>query len=625
MRTTLTGLALALALAVLPLRAAAQPAPGGADAEIESLRQDERYAFCARPRRPLGLRQRGLCSLASQVPRCEALQAACGEAPPKPESTRSRLTDVLAAVGKILLWLLVLGVAAAVAFPLVRALLRARRDRRIAQAEVTPGASSVLARATDVEPDALGDAESTLREGDELARRGEHTRALGLYLAASLVALDRRGALRIARHRTNGEYVRACSEEPSRGALREIVREVDRVEFGKALPDLEGVARVRARAAAVVRGAVAIGALLVLAGCGLGSTKGPLVDDPAGSQLPMELLRHAGYDVDHLATSLAALPVPSAVARSPIVVLDVERVALEGEAESHLLRWVEGGGVLVLLGPAGQWPRALHARALSTAETAYDVYSDVGVTHDARAAFGRALSWPAADAFAFTSGSHTVVGAHLDLGKGAVVGLTNGELATNLGVSVPGNADALLALLHVAARDQVRRDEERSLLGAPPAFVVRFAKGEDGIAPPTNPFTALARSGLGKGAWHALAASLLLFLAYGIRHARARPTPEPTRRAFAEHVEATGAFYGRARAWPHALAAYGQFAALRLRDRLPRGADPAAFLASRGGVSVDEATRVWQRATSAKTDDATVGDEAETIRALRSLLARALR
>jgi ABC-type glutathione transport system ATPase component len=47
-------------------------------------------------------------------------------------------------------------------------------------------------------------------------------------------------------------------------------------------------------------------------------------------------------------------------------------------------------------------------------------------------------------------------------------------------------------------------------------------------------------------------------LRIGIRHARARPTVPAARRAFAEHVEATGAFYGRARALGHALAAYGR-------------------------------------------------------------------
>ena len=116
----------------------------------------------------------------------------------------------------------------------------------------------------------------------------------------------------------------------------------------------------------------------------------------------------------------------------------------------------------------------------------------------------------------------------------------------------------------------------------------------------------------------------VLFLAFGIRQARARPVTPPARRAFAEHVEATGAFYGRARALGHALASYGRFAEMRLRDRMPRGTDPAQFLATRAKVPLEDATRVWKRATEARAEDPVRGDELTTIRDLGAMLARAL-
>jgi hypothetical protein len=96
------------------------------------------------------------------------------------------------------------------------------------------------------------------------------------------------------------------------------------------------------------------------------------------------------------------------------------------------------------------------------------------------------------------------------------------------------------------------------------------------------------------------------------------------RRAFAEHVEATGAFYRRTRAASLALAAYGRFAEMRLRERLPRGVDPATFLASRADLPRDDAARVWARATEAKAGDEPRGDELATVRELRAMLAKAL-
>src|SRR6185437_2696636 len=107
--------------------------------------------------------------------------------------------------------------------------------------------SEPLVRATTAVPDTpaieVTDDEKLLALADDHARAGRLEQALQVYLAASLRALDRRGAVRWTRDRTNGEYARACTEEPSRGPLREIVREVDRVQFGRVPPAPEVVTR----------------------------------------------------------------------------------------------------------------------------------------------------------------------------------------------------------------------------------------------------------------------------------------------------------------------------------------------------------------------------------------------
>ena len=616
-------LVVALVVGLLAARAEAQPArPAGSGTQVDTIRKEPRFAFCSKPKRPMFVRQRELCSLAEDTSDCEGFAKACGDPlADREKDSKSSIPGFLATLARGLVWLLVLVVVLAIAYPLVRALVRARRDRQLADRPPEPNVALAVTKKTAPEPERITDAEAALREADEHARRGDLARALGLYLAASLAALDRRGAIRLARHRTNGEYVRSCSDTAARAPLREIVREVDRVEFGNLAPTGEGVARVASRASALVRPLLlALLVLVLVVGCG---GRGPgAVDDPAGDELPMEVLRRSGYAVSYLPTSLAALPMPAEGATAPIVVVDVTNVPLEEEASAHLIRWVEGGGVLVLAGPPALWPAELHVTADRADTRSLRVLADHAGARQARVATMHALQWSGSDALAKLGDS--VYAARKDVGQGAIVGLAGDDLFTNIGAASPANAEALVAIVDVAARDRSRADAMRGAPSGAQVYEIHVARGHDGVPPPSNPFSALVQAGLGKGAWHALAAAVVLFLAFGIRHASARPAVPPARRAFAEHVEATGAFYGRARALAHALAAYGKFAELRLRERVPRGGDPVAFLAARAQVPHAEAARVWKRATEASAADDTRGDELATIRDLRALLVKAL-
>jgi hypothetical protein len=620
---------------------------------LADARREGHYTFCQSPKVPLSQRDQELCPLARGAEGCEGLVAACRgdldaktktsntseDASTKPRDPSSHtVPGALGALAQGLVWLLMVAVVVAVAIPLVRALLRSRRDKALADAPKAPNVA--VAAVVDPPPlaETISDAEAALRDADEHARRGELTRAVGLYLAASLAALDRRGAIRLARSRTNGEYIRACAEDDSRAALREIVREVDRVEFGHLAPTTEGVALIASRATRVVRsgggpGARGVSSLATMAlsllvalavlGCGgsparSGHPNG--IDDPSGDELPLDLLRRAGYDASYLTTSLAALPVPGVADTAPIIVVDVTRVALEEESSAHLLRWVEAGGVLVLLGPPSFWPAELGVTPEFASSDHVDVVTGDILAPGARVGNPHALSWPNSDTVAWTNKS--VYAAHSSHGKGAVVGVAGHELATNMGVVKPENAAAFAALLDVAVEDRRTTTTEREVTPTP--VEIRFARRTDGIAPPSNPFSALVQAGLGRGSWHALAAAVVLFLAFGVRQARARPVAPQPRRAFAEHVEATGAFYGRARALGHALASYGRFAEMRVRERIPRGADPVQFLSARAKVPVEDAARVWKRATEASAEDPPRGDELTTIRDLGAMLAKAL-
>ncbi|AKV04708.1 hypothetical protein AKJ09_11371 [Labilithrix luteola] len=573
------------------------------------------YRFCSAPTTPLGEDQKALCPLAKDLEGCEALVRACEEPPVVEDNDKYRaLLDALASLAKALAWVLVVAIVIVVAIPVVRGLLQAKRDKVVR--DVNARARNVATPAEEpARVEGVSDAEEALREADARARSGDLGKALSLYLAASLSALDRSGRLRLARHRTNGEYVRSLEDPASRTALAEIVREVDKVEFGKLAPNQDDVARIASRATSLVRGVVLTALVLVLAGCGQ-LTKRPNDSDPADDSLPMDVLKRTGYDVGYLTTSLATLPIEEKASPSivpSILIVDTERVPLEDETEAHLMRWVEAGGELVLFGSPLSWPKELGAAPKTMTEdgTHEIVVHAAGGDVRARVAHRESFAWEKADTFARLGDAPYA--ATLEVGRGLVLGVAGSDLFSNVSAARPDNAAALVAML-----DEVADASEEV---HPKVYV---ARRQDGVSPPSNPFSALAQAGLTRGAFHALAASLVLFLAVGIRRARPRPARPAQRRTFREHVEATGAFYGRARAQTHALAAYGRFVETRLRERIPQGTDPVAFLAQRAGVSRAEAARVYERAVAAKTTDSPLGDELETVERLRALFVKAM-
>lgn len=615
------------ALAARPVSAA----PADAAQAARELRADPKYAFCTDPERPLGPRQRALCPMAAELEACEGFRAAC-DGPITPPSARSAwLDELLGSLGGVaqgLVWVLVALVALAILVPIARYLLRARRERgREGGAAPAP---RVEVTTPVAEEDAALPPNALLARADARRAEGDHPRALALYLSASLAALAERGAVRLGRDRTNGEYVRACREEAARLPLREIVREVDGVEYGGRAATAEASERARARALAIVRAGIVAGAAL-LAGCGgLGGDR--KVRDPAGKELATEILRRQGFEVGPLERSLATLPLPAAGDMAPVVIVDVEDTVLEDDAREHLTRWVEAGGVLVLMGLPEEWPKSLaatHATPASrdvawlvpTADEDDDGAPVYAPGPRARLARPAALAWPAAVPLA-VAGEATYAATRLS-GRGRVIGVASSELLTNASLARPENAVVLEEMMNDATAPYA------PALGDEPVLsrrAVRIARREDGVPPPANPFAALSRAGLGLGLWHAIAAALVLFAAYGVRQARPRPEPPAARRAFLEHVRAVGAFYGRARADRVALAAYARLVEERLRAAGTRGGlAPEELLAERAGVSTQEAREVLAHAAEAMSDpSASRPRDRATLHALVRLATRGL-
>jgi hypothetical protein len=640
-------------------RATLDPARAQADADAVLVEND---AFCKDPSRPLSPRARSLCDLAPEVPRCDGFAKACAEAAPDRQRATSKeekenkadassWRSSLAAFARLAVWVMLALVVAAIFVPVVQAVLRRRRDKQLADTEPARVIGTGPAPPPPEPILTTDDPERLLARASELARRGELDAALYTYLRASLSALDARGAVRVARHRTNGEYVRSCKEVGSRDALREIVLEVDRAQFGAKPVTPERVASVGQRAFAVVRAAPAalVLALVVflggLPGCD-GGHRAKGARDPAGTEVMAGILGKQGVEVSGLGGSLLSLPLPDpgaesgeesspspsggALARGPAVVVNASSTELDAEVEAHLIAWVEAGGFLILTGPASSWPHRLGA-ATDHAATSKEIvvttklktlHYDADDEDDDEKRFERvdkgfitrpaAFKWSdppeQATTIARTADDH-IFAALLPMKRGSILVLASDELFSNASLARKDNPGALVAILAHVDRKQIK-----------------IAMPEDGIAPVTNPMAGLHRAGLGLATWHAIAAAIVLFLAVGIRLVRPKPTSPPPRRAFAEHVEATGALYANTHQAAHALAAFARYARERVRARLPRGVtDPAAFLAQRSGKPPEECSRIWERSMSATTDASPRGDELLVLRDLSALYAAATR
>ncbi len=662
---------LALASTSAPALAALDPARAQADADAVLLEND---AFCKSPSRPLSARARSLCDLAPEVPRCEGFAKACAEAPEhhklSPEEERQRTLErekqgkksesgdwrlALAAFARVAIWVLLALVVVAILFPIVQAILRRRRDKQLADTVPAPVVGTGPAPPPPEPLLVVDDPERLLARANELAQRGELDAALYTYLRASLSALDARGAVRVARHRTNGEYVRSCKEPASKVALREIVLEVDRAQFGAKPVTVDRVASVGQRAFAVVRAipAAMVLALVVLVsgvtGCGGGGERAKGARDPAGTEVMAGLLKKQGVELSGLGGSLLSLPLPDSdtdTAEIPAVIVNGSSTELDGEVEAHLIAWVEAGGFLILTGNASSWPHRLGA-GNDYASTSKEVIvttklrqlrydaddeneDDDGEweTHGTRAKTENAKKFERLDkgfvthpaAFKWTdppeqattiarTGDDHIFAALLPMKKGAILALASDELFANASLARKDNPGVLVAILAHVDRKHIK-----------------MAMPEDGIAPVTNPMAGMHRAGLGLATWHAIAAALVLFLAIGIRLVRPKPTSPPPRRAFAEHVEATGALYANTNQAPHALAAFARYARERVRAKLPRGVtDPALFLAQRSGRSPEECARIWERSMAATADAPAQGDELHVLKDLSALYAAATR
>jgi hypothetical protein len=355
--------------------------------------------------------------------------------------------------------------------------------------------------------------------------------------------------------------------------------------------------------------------ILTLGACGGGGGFVRPGTDPAGDDLLLDLLVREGATANHMSGAIASLALTGG--EGPAVIVDTAKTPLDEESSAHLVAWVAQGGVLVLAGDPDTWPKDFWAKKEVTSSRDVRVETPCPKDDDAcsppridhiRLAEPAAMSWPHEGALPARAALDTgeLYAAVRPYKGGMILGLASDDLLTNAGLGIHGNPSSLIALLEPLEKTD---------------FLV--TRGQNGVAPPTNPFAGLIRIGLGLGLVHALVFVVLLFLRVGTRHARPIPVAPPPRRAFAEHVRATGALYARVHATGHALRAFAEYADRELRARAPRGTSPAQFLAQRADADPQFTANLYARALAARDEDPPNHEDLLVLKRLSALLSKA--
>lgn len=438
------------------------------------------------------------------------------------------------------------------------------------------------------------DAERLLARAARRADEGDLDGAVADGHAALLRRLAERGHVRLHPSRTNGDHVRDLRGEPAlHEPAREVMRVVERVQFGHAPLTRPEVERMLARVRAVL-GTLAGVVLLVWVSLACQPSAPartyPWASSPSGRAGVIALLQGHGLTARFRTAPLADL---RATGPTPIVLDGVELTAAE---EAALSAHVRAGARAVL--------------ATREAIAGFDVHP---VAHDP----GPIAAGPLVDTlgapivvvpshtglrWSGTDGVHGVVlrtfadgtpyALAQTLGRGEVVVLADDRLLTNAALAVPDNGAFLVEVLRE--------------VGGPFELVDGSARRMTSGGGADDPFDAIARAQLTPVIGQLLLLVLLLYLWRGVHFGRPRDPPPASRRRFSEHVEALAGQYQRAGARRHALHLYAGWALERVHERFGgrrRGLHHLAHrIAARTGRDETEIMRTLVEAHSARDD-----------------------
>jgi len=536
----------------------------------------------------------------------------------EPKEPLARPNETQSSLGAVFFWIVLIGGALAILVLLLRQRvgLVDEDSAEIDEDKETAVEDENLAEASKPLVGVLRDVDALLTRAEQVGAAGDYGQAIRDCHAALLRSLEHADLITIVRSRTNGEYVRDLAGRAElQGRVRAVMGDVEQAQFGTQAPDKDIFSRVLGRVREVVRSGLSTILLVATAATvAFACTQGSRGEwktyswshGPAGNAGLVELARI--YDI-----SLTERSAPLEMLEDKTSTLILMAGADPEPKQWELLEdWVNAGGRLIVTGGVGRLPEWVGARHRYRSG---DVL-ELSVAEAYWPEFGRpTLRVPGGDrldvdgARPMLLADSDVYAAYRQPGRGQIVTLANDALLTNAALTTDDDAAFTLALLQ--------------FLGGSAEYI-------DGSswAGTNTPFEAIGRTELLPALLQALALLLLLYLWRGVLFGAPRDPARKSRRAFAQHVEAVGTHYARARASRHALRLYASWAMGQLRDRARAGQRKgllplAQTLAERSGRDETEIMRILVEAHAATQESLTHDDpgrgDLEDLKLMREL------
>ena len=600
------------------------PEPASAVREIFA---SPHFEFCHEPKYPLTPAEKTWCDLGAgeNTQACPKLREACkNDAQATQIELREPISFRLPELGlplRLLLWIL-LGLAVAMlVFALVRHFLDHKSKDDVVHTHA-PGSeeedrAAALARLVET------DVQRLLERARAEASAGDFRAAIGSAYAALLRRLEGAGVVHVEPDQTNGDYVRKVKlDRPTLfRQVSEVVDAVETAQFGDQTVTREGFDGVWMRVTGLL--AERIGMVLVLAGLlVLGACGQPREDwdhSPSGRAGVVAYLGKRGFKVHERLLSVAKINESkpsegksgeSKAGESTSNDSDAEQLILLpgaplGDEEWKALKaWIAvGDHALIVAGGRRTLPDWIGTRIVEKQA----VHSEPVALGDAEAKRWGALRVRLPDAN------------YLENKPGAATLLTRKQAPyaaerwlVRQDASDDNDEDVASNRVLVLADDFLFRNA--SLLVADNAVLldhllrdggttVELAGDLTGLVA-SNPVQSVRRGRLGPAMLQLAAFLLVFFVCKGARFGRPTHGQPIERRAFAEHVQALGLHYARARGERLALGFIGAYASERLRERCGLQVDRslsglAEAVATRTGRPVGEVMRTLLEARDA--------------------------
>jgi Domain of unknown function (DUF4350)/Domain of unknown function (DUF4129) len=576
--------------------------PSGSGTPVETAKSvlaGDAYSFCKNKYYPLSDDEVKWCPLVGdQSDLCPTLPAACkrgptlfglhphghGEAEPPPEEWHMKLPH-LGAFGSVLFWSLAVVAVGALIYAIAKNMTRWKPALK-----ADPDAPAPESPHSDAAQKALEtDVARLLARARRALSEGRLLDATAAAHAALLRQLEGEHLIRVHPSSTNGDYVRDLVSHASlRGAVRNIVSDVERLQFSDESPTQGLVESVIERVTVVIRsrapaprvGALGLVSMLLLAVLFVSCDRlgrGSWEYTPSGNAAVIELLARSGFETRVRLQSFAHLP----DAGTELILLP--EAVIDPPTWQKLLDWVDSGGTLVT---TGQSPNLRTAPGVDlvdqkgagsearVAEAYVEGLGDLRVAipgeralHLTHGSFGAnecltsgCDSEDDAEVHRLLTRGDSTYAAEFDLGNGRLLVFADDRLFVNASLAVPGNAAFLVALV----------EEGMPVVDGSGPKRVEIAGELVGVSSP-NPISSVKRSKLWPVMLQLLLLLGLLFLAKGIPFGALRDPVRTSRRTFADHVRAMGISYKKSNAARHAAMLYATFALERLRERAKLG------------------------------------------------------